>query len=222
MEVWLLLSLLVTLHALCSFTQNCPNGVCEVPHMISPYIDPFVTDFTGEMMCPEFGGQALCCNNDQNSELLIKFQLIEYTFGGAVGGCDACAVNLRRLWCYFTCSPDQASFVQGGPQQLVLDPMSDVPTWVLVMPTNFTVTERYACDLYNSCKKCPYAQQVSAMQSSHGFLQFQGANSVEMGLVYITFYFVNNPPALQLDTVACSNQAPQAYGYPTKPCSCNK
>jgi hypothetical protein len=89
------------------------------------------------------------------------------------------------------------------------------------MPTNFTVTNRYACDLYNSCKKCPYAQSVSAMQSSQGFLQFQGANSVEMGLVYITFYFVNSPPALELSVVPCNNQAPEVYGYTTKTCSCN-
>ena len=222
MALWELCLQLVPAMTLCAFTQNCPNGVCEVPHMLNPPIEPFLTQLSQQVMCPEFAGKPMCCNDDQNTELEIKYQLIDFTFGSGVGGCDACAVNLKRLWCFFTCSPDQAVFAQGGPQQLVLDPMSQTPSWVLVMPANFTVTERYTCDLYDSCKKSPYVQQVSAMQSSHGFLQFQGANSVDMGQVDISFHFVNSPPALDLTALPCSNQAPEAYGYPTKPCSCNK
>ena len=222
MAIWVLLGLVVPCLSLCSFTKNCPGGVCTPPHMFSPYVEPFMTEFTSPLMCPEFAGQPLCCSDDQNTELVTKFTLIDFTFGGGADGCDACGVNLKRLWCYFTCSPDQALFAQGAPQQMVLDPMSSAPSWMLVMPANFTVTEKYASNLYNSCKKCPYVRQVPAMQSSQGFLQFQGANSVEMDQMIITFYFEKSPPALELATVPCSNQAPEAYGYPTKPCSCNK
>ena len=153
---------------------------------------------------------------------MVKYHLIDFTFGSSVGGCDACAANLKRLWCYFTCSPNQSDFAQGGPQQFVLNPMSSTSSRVLVMPANFTLTNRYTCDLYNSCKKCPFAQSVSAMQSSHCFLQFQGANSVEMGMVYIAFRFVDSGPGLELAVAACGDQAAELHEYPTKPCFCNK
>ena len=219
--VWLF-TILAVANGLCSFTQECPNNVCVPPTQLIPPIPPSIPKFTEQFMCPELADQPVCCDDAQNSQLVTKFQLIDFTFGGGAGGCDACGANLKRLWCYFTCSPDQATFISPGPQEWVLDPMSSTPTYVLVMPINFTVTEHYACEIYNSCKKCPYAQQVSAMQSSHGFLQFQGANSVEMGLVYITFYFVNVPPALELTVTPCSSMAKELYGYPANPCSCNK
>lgn len=209
--------------ALCSFTQECSDEGCQVPQHIDPPGPPSMQTFIPPFMCPEFAGQEVCCNESQNSQLVTKFMLVDYTFGGGAGGCDACGANLKRLWCYFTCSPDQSTFISAGNQTMVLDPMASTPTYVLVLLLNFTVTEHYACEIYNSCKKCPYAQAVSAMQSSHGFLQFQGANSVEMGMVYITFYFINQGSyALQLDVASCANQAPQLYGFPTKPCSCNK
>ena len=209
--------------ALCSFTQVCTDNVCQVPTPIDPPIPASMQTFTPPFMCPEFADQEVCCNESQNSQLVTKFMLVDYTFGGkGAGGCDACGANLKRLWCYFTCSPNQDVFITAGNQTQVLDPMASTPTLVTVLPLNFTVTESYACELYNSCKKCPYAQAVSAMQSSHGFLQFQGANSVEMGAVFITFYFVNSGPSLSLDTASCASQASELFGFPTKPCSCNK
>lgn len=222
MELWLLLSLVVCLQSLCSFSQTCSNGYCQVPRMLSPPIQPFKTNFTAEMMCPEFQGQALCCNDDQMTHLVDKFLGIEYTFGAKAKGCDACAVNLRRMWCHFTCAPDQMRFVKSGPVEKIIDPMNYVPTEVYVMLSNFTVTERYASDLYNSCKQCAYTQSVPAMHSPHGFLQFQANNSVDIEQIYSTVYFQDSPSALELDTVPCSYNGSQAYGYPVKPCSCGK
>lgn len=215
-------TLIALCRGLCSFTQICNEDGCQVPTPIKPPIPASMQTFTPPFMCPEFADQEVCCNESQNSQLVTKFLLVDMTFGGGTGGCDACGANLKRLWCYFTCSPNQADFISAGVQTEVLDPMENTPVYVMVLPLNFTVTEHYACELYNSCKKCPYAQSVSAMQSSHGFLQFQGANSVEMGQVFITFYFVNSGVALSLDTASCANQAPELFGFPTKPCSCNK
>jgi hypothetical protein len=190
--------------------------------MLSPPVEPFMTDFTHSLMCPEFSGQALCCNDQQNTELVTEFELIDYLFGGKSGGCDACAANLKRMWCYFTCSPNQGDFVKSGPQEIVQNPMNSTPSYVLMMPANLTVTERYAEDLYSSCKKCAFTQQVPSIQSPHAFLQFQGTNSFEMGLLFITVYFVDSLPALDLSVVPCSHKASEVYGFPTKPCSCDE
>ena len=52
------------------------------------------------------------------------------------------------------------------------------------------------------------------MQSSHCFLQFQGANSVEMGMVYIAFRFVDSGPGLELAVAACGESGGRAVWVP--------
>jgi hypothetical protein len=97
--------------------------------------------------------------------------------------------------------------------------MNNEPTYVLVMPTNFAVTEQYADDLYNSCEKGSFTREVLAMQSPHGFLYFFTVNYIETLLEYLTFYFGDSSTALKISVAPCSNQAPEVYGFPTKPCS---
>ena len=36
-----------------------------------------------------------------------NFKLIDNTFGSANSGCDFCAANIKRMWCEYTCSPNQ-------------------------------------------------------------------------------------------------------------------
>lgn len=53
--------------------------------------------------CPEYGTSA-CCDAAQAASLAESLAHARLLFGR----CPACADNLRRLWCAFTCSPDQA------------------------------------------------------------------------------------------------------------------
>lgn len=66
--------------------------------------------FGPDVVCNEFLGKDACCNNGQNKLLGHNFETISYIFGSDYGGCDICAVNLKRFWCEFTCSPDQDKF----------------------------------------------------------------------------------------------------------------
>ena len=155
-------------------TETCsqPPFVCNVPIKLDPYQDPKVVDFTQKPACPWYEGKPVCCNDDQNTVLNQKFVLIDYTMGSMGGGCDICGANMKKLWCEFTCSPDQSEFVFPGVQKKVQDPLNPTGPEVLVLLANFTVTSDFACALYISCKKTPYVTEVSAMHSSLGFLQF--------------------------------------------------
>ena len=166
-----------------------------------------------------FIGEDVCCNSDQNSGMLYKFFLLDNTFGHVVGGCDICSANMKRLWCYFTCSPNQENFVAPGPQAVVPSPIDNSP--IQIMLVNFTVTNSLSCELYESCQKCPYVTEVSAMQSPEGFLQFQGYEGIPIGLLWTTFFFDDGPSSLDLSYLACTENITNAYGYPVTPCSCN-
>ena len=63
-----------------------------------------------DVVCNEFLGKDACCSNDQNILLSKNFETISYIFGYEYGGCDICAVNLKRFWCEFTFSPNQDQF----------------------------------------------------------------------------------------------------------------
>ena len=54
-----------------------------------------------------------------------SFLEIDAIFGFSGNGCDHCAINLKRFWCQYACSPDQSKFL------VVTDPFA-----VIVDPTN--------------------------------------------------------------------------------------
>jgi cbb3-type cytochrome oxidase subunit 3 len=204
----------------CVFKQNCTSPTeCTEPYAVEPY-EPAIADWEGEIACPMFANQEVCCSKGQNYAMSYKYNLLDTTFGHLVGGCDICAANMKLMWCHFTCSPDQSNFVSAGPAEEVPDPISP-GDYVLAMINNFTVTNNLACQIYQSCKKCPYVTEVSAMQSPDGFLEFQGYEGIPIGLLWTTFYFDDGPSSLDLEFLDCSANVSNAYGYDVQPCSCN-
>ncbi|CAG9310320.1 unnamed protein product [Blepharisma stoltei] len=218
----IILSLIAHVYSLCSMTQHCPNPPydCDVPIKVDPPIPPWHANFTPPYACPMFLGQTVCCNNDQNSNMNYKYFLLDETFGHSIGGCDICAANMKYLWCHFSCNQLQSQFVSTGEQKYVPNPV-EPSQMQLVLLMNFTVTNSLACQIYESCQKCPYVTQVSAMQSPQGFLQFQGYESIPIGFVWTTFIFDDSPQALDLEFLPCQTNVTTAYGYEIVPCSCN-
>jgi Niemann-Pick C1 protein len=49
----------------------------------------------------------VCCNTTQIDKMTENFFLIDVS----LYRCRACVLNFKRLWCSFTCSPDQSEFV---------------------------------------------------------------------------------------------------------------
>jgi len=62
------------------------------------------------IICPEYKDKLACCNNAQNILLKRNFDSLDSVFGSAYGGCDICAINIKRFWCSFTCDPQQHTF----------------------------------------------------------------------------------------------------------------
>jgi len=63
-----------------------------------------------DVICPDYYNKTACCNNGQNILLKNNFDALDSIFGSNYGGCDICAINLKRFWCHFTCSTDQDKF----------------------------------------------------------------------------------------------------------------
>lgn len=62
-------------------------------------------------VCEEFIEDG-CCNHFQMAALSFNFLLLDSAFGNLeAGGCPACTANIKKLYCAFTCSPNQADWV---------------------------------------------------------------------------------------------------------------
>ncbi len=61
-----------------------------------------------------------------------NFNLIDVSFGSDASGCDFCSSNIKRLWCEYTCSPDQDKFIFNHGYANVTDP-GDPTNLVLVL-----------------------------------------------------------------------------------------
>ncbi len=165
----------------------------------------------------------MCCSGFQNTALINNFGQIDIVFGSANGGCDVCAVNLKRFWCAYTCSPEQANFT-------VVTDYVDAKSYqknqiVQVLNTTLTVESSTACALYESCKGTAYVGQVSAMQSPAGFLNFQGENAVDQGNQVIHLAFTNDPSKGLFipDLDACTRNISSPFrGFEVREnCTCN-
>lgn len=100
-----------------------------------------------------------------------------------------CAVNLKRFWCEYACSPRQAEFLKVSKEYYVYpDPMKPGQT-IVAQEANLTVEATTACAIYNSCKRVPFVTSVSALGSPAGFLNFQGHNAIDNALQNINVFF---------------------------------
>ena len=107
--------------------------------------------YSQPFQCPEFQ-QNMCCNDDQNTLLKNSFNLLNYTFGSGDDGCDICAINMRRFWCYFTCSPNQADFVNTYGDIIVPNPYFPGQN-LTILNMSLKIHPDTAFELYESCKK---------------------------------------------------------------------
>lgn len=60
-----------------------------------------------------------------------------------------CGVNLKKMWCLFSCSTEQANFVK-GIGETTIEVGGENKTFTEVQ---FSVDEDMACTLFTSCKK---------------------------------------------------------------------
>ena len=117
--------------------------------------------------------------------------------------CPICALNMKRMWCEYTCNPNKADFVIGKGYLNDSDPLVVNATDVL-----FTVHPDYACIIFKSCEKVSIVAQAS-LQSSIAFLDFMGFNGKQQTHSLIEFNFSTNlSVALNSTAFSCDTLIP--------------
>jgi hypothetical protein len=72
-------------------------------------VKPFLIDYSS---CSEWIGKEGCCNYNSFRQTSSSFGKLDTVFGTNGGGCDVCAINLKRFWCTYSCGPNQADYVE--------------------------------------------------------------------------------------------------------------
>jgi hypothetical protein len=52
-----------------------------------------------------------CCSKVNDKLTRENFKQIDGVFSAQGGGCDVCAINLKRFWCHYACSARQDEFM---------------------------------------------------------------------------------------------------------------
>jgi hypothetical protein len=220
----------------CSMTQSCwydtqgsGNLSCTAPepavfaNVSGTRLYEWNSSNNAAPACPEFIGQQVCCNVWQDTQEYVNFILLQGSFGHQNGGCDVCAANLRRFWCYFTCAANQAQFLQIGEMVNVIQPSTGMSYYARAV--NMTINADMACELFTSCSKTQFITLLSQTSTSQGFLTFLGQNGVSTGQVWITMNLNYDPNALNFEIDSCSanfSNGTNQWNYPVnQTCNCN-
>ena len=106
--------------------------------------------------------------------------MLDAVFGG---DCNICGINLKIMWCEYTCSPVRKTFVNatGYTVQFGLN----------LTETTFTVNPNYACTIFSSCEHTSFIAEAS-LTNAEQFLDFMGNEGKIQGRSIITFGFSTN------------------------------
>lgn len=126
---------------------------------------------------------------------------------------------MKRLWCTYSCSPDQADFVTPLGVANVSDPANGgVITEVL--HTVVDVDTTMACSMYASCAGTGKCRTVETLKTCKGFLDYQGTYGAISRGNWINWNFTDSPKALTMDVDKCSNYTKTGTNE-TAACACS-
>jgi len=178
--------------------------------------------------CPDFYGVDSCCTDYANSAAYYNYQKIRTAFGNAAAGCDICAANIERFFCYYSCHPQQDKFVTfiGYDIITIWNDTSNTEVDMNVTVVNITYNANQACQLFQSCSKIAFLTEISAGGSAQGFFTFlfdrgilESYTKVNVAVVNEGGLFFDPPPH------RCNETFPDGYddlGYQIPGnCSCN-
>ncbi|CAO1618469.1 unnamed protein product [Jaminaea pallidilutea] len=169
-----------------------------------------------EAVCgAEMAGGDVCCSIDQVETLSANLQQAE----ALISSCPACRNNFRNFFCSFTCSPNQAQFLDVSQSQKTSKPGPDGD--VAVKSIEYWVSDEFRQGFYNSCKDVKFgASNGFAMdllgggaKDADGFLKFMGDEKPLVGSPFqINFPHPGKTPSN-------SSEPPVAFNPPPRVCS---
>jgi len=132
-------------------------------------------EWSENIACPEFRNKDSCCNGIFNEDNYANFKKLETAFGNHGGGCDVCAANIERFYCYYACSPHQSDFMtfKGYKSVVVINDTTQEPVNITVADIALDLNSDYACSIFQSCSKITFLSEISAGSSALGFITFQ-------------------------------------------------
>jgi hypothetical protein len=94
-------------------------------------------------ICPFMNASApVCCSDDQVAIMLHNFNTIDSVFGT---DSPMCAVDMKKMWCEYTCNPRKTDFVLGtGYKQIPMDD-GQLQNFTKV---SFAIDEGTSCTLF--------------------------------------------------------------------------
>lgn len=209
----------------CSFRINPDNVPVKVD------TEPFMV--SGLTQCTEYNGRLGCCNEINDAQQSESYTQIDGVFGAVGGGCDICAVNLKRFWCEYACSPNQASFASVADGYTPYPSPTNPDKMIQAQVVTLTIEAQTACDLYSSCSRNGFVASVSAMSTPAGFMAFQGRNALDEAAQYIKVDFsydktkaltfsADSTEETTKEVTSCESDIKNGtlHGFPVKPESC--
>ncbi|KAJ6510044.1 patched family-domain-containing protein [Mycena vitilis] len=183
----------------CAMRASC--GTTAVKPLPCPYDGPAVEPEDADArallvdVCgPVYAEGPACCTSDQVEALRENFEPIE----SLLSTCPACRNNFRSFFCTFTCSPDQASFVNITSTQQTRGGETAVKS------LDFFVGQQFAEGFFDSCKNVQFdAANSYAMDFIGGgaknytsFLKFMGDEKPLLGSPFQMDFPLQTPPDL--------------------------
>lgn len=98
-------TIITLLNADCVYTQRDGGGL---PYKVDE--KAFKLNYTGSV-CKEYVGD-ICCNEANALLTADNLKQLDGVLATKSGGCDICAINLKRFWCEYACSPRQSDFLK--------------------------------------------------------------------------------------------------------------
>ncbi|KAJ7667763.1 sterol-sensing domain of SREBP cleavage-activation-domain-containing protein [Mycena polygramma] len=183
----------------CAMRASCgTNAVKPLPCPYDgPAIEPEDADARAllvDVCGPAYAEGPACCTSDQVEALRENFEPIE----SLLSTCPACRNNFRSFFCTFTCSPDQASFVNITSTQQTRGGETAVKS------LDFFVGQQFAEGFFDSCKNVQFdAANSYAMDFIGGgaknytsFLKFMGDEKPLLGSPFQMDFPLQTPPEL--------------------------
>lgn len=143
--------------ARCAMYDNCGKKSVFGSELPCPIIDPkfrpdpvsdelieLVVDVCGEEWRDE---TELCCTMDQVENLKKNLKKAQ----GIIASCPACMKNFNSLFCHFTCSPQQADFVN------VTRVQESMSKKEIVAEVDVYMNASWASVFYDSCKEVKFS-----------------------------------------------------------------
>jgi Niemann-Pick C1 protein len=139
----------------------------------------------------QFAEGPVCCTSDQVETLRDNLNQAEMF----ISSCPACRNNFRSFFCSFTCSPDQATFLN------VTSTQKSSTGETAVKSVDFFVGENFGQGFFNSCKNVQvgatngYAMDLigGGAKNYTAFLKFMG-DEKDLGSPFQINYPLSTPP----------------------------